>query len=237
MLFAFRAQPVAKHLHQQHGHPAALPQGRRPRRRRPREDHQPPRPLDDRHPALQRQGPDDAVRAAGLARTRIAAVHPALREDHPAHADQGLHRRRLLRPQRPHHRGPPRPRRHHQRRRRRRRPWQFYDLGHGYCSYSFFEQCPHRMACARCDFYLPKHSGKAQLLEAKDNLQRMLVADPAHRRRARRRRRRPGRPRLPARPARRHARHQPAHATPARTAASATLLPIIDVRQAKTGQP
>jgi integrase len=52
-------------------------------------------------------------------------------------------------------------------------PWQYYDLGHGYCTYSFFEQCPHRMACARCDFYTPKDSSKAQLLEAKDNLQRM----------------------------------------------------------------
>lgn len=27
-------------------------------------------------------------------------------------------------------------------------PWQHYDLGHGYCTYTFFEQCPHRMACA-----------------------------------------------------------------------------------------
>jgi hypothetical protein len=34
-------------------------------------------------------------------------------------------------------------------------PWQYFDLGHGFCTYSFFEQCPHRMACARCDFYLP----------------------------------------------------------------------------------
>jgi integrase len=57
-------------------------------------------------------------------------------------------------------------------------PWQHYDLGHGYCSYSFFEQCPHRMACAHCDFYLPKSSTKAQLLEAKDNLQRMLASVP-----------------------------------------------------------
>jgi hypothetical protein len=56
--------------------------------------------------------------------------------------------------------------------------WQHYDLGHGYCSYTFFEQCPHRMACARCDFYIPKKSGKAQLLEAKDNLQRMLASIP-----------------------------------------------------------
>jgi Phage integrase family len=57
-------------------------------------------------------------------------------------------------------------------------PFDFYDLGHGYCSYSFFEQCPHRMACARCDFYIPKPSSEAQLLEAKDGLQRMLVEIP-----------------------------------------------------------
>ncbi|MHB8689502.1 MAG: tyrosine-type recombinase/integrase [Candidatus Dormibacteraceae bacterium] len=58
------------------------------------------------------------------------------------------------------------------------RPWQYFDLGHGYCTYSFFEQCQHRMACARCDFYVPKHSERAQLLEAKANLQRMLIEIP-----------------------------------------------------------
>ncbi len=52
-------------------------------------------------------------------------------------------------------------------------PWKFYDLGHGYCTYDFFEQCPHRMACARCSFYLPKRSTKAQILEAKANLLRL----------------------------------------------------------------
>ena len=57
-------------------------------------------------------------------------------------------------------------------------PWQYFDLGHGYCTYSFFEQCAHRMACARCDFYLPKDSSQAQLVEAKDNLQRMLASIP-----------------------------------------------------------
>ena len=57
-------------------------------------------------------------------------------------------------------------------------PWQHYDLGHGLCSYSFFEQCQHRMACAKCDFCTPKTSTKAQLLEARDNLQRMLVSIP-----------------------------------------------------------
>lgn len=49
-------------------------------------------------------------------------------------------------------------------------PWKFYDLGHGYCTYDFFDQCPHRMACAKCSFYLPKHSSQAQLLEGKTNL-------------------------------------------------------------------
>jgi hypothetical protein len=53
------------------------------------------------------------------------------------------------------------------------RPWKFYDLGHGYCTYDFFDQCPHRMACAKCSFYLPKGSTRAQLLEGKTNLLRM----------------------------------------------------------------
>ncbi|MFD7879110.1 hypothetical protein ACFV5G_34305 [Streptomyces sp. NPDC059766] len=35
-------------------------------------------------------------------------------------------------------------------------PWQQYHLGHGYCSYTFIEQCQHRTACARCDFYTPE---------------------------------------------------------------------------------
>jgi hypothetical protein len=34
------------------------------------------------------------------------------------------------------------------------------------------------MACARCDFYTPKDSSKAQLLEAKKKLQRMLASIP-----------------------------------------------------------
>jgi hypothetical protein len=34
------------------------------------------------------------------------------------------------------------------------------------------------MACAKCDFYTPKHSSEALLLEAKDNFQRMLAAVP-----------------------------------------------------------
>jgi hypothetical protein len=57
-------------------------------------------------------------------------------------------------------------------------PWKYYDLGHGYCTYDFFDQCPHRMACAKCSFYRPKLSAQGQLLEGKAHLQRMLQAIP-----------------------------------------------------------
>jgi len=52
-------------------------------------------------------------------------------------------------------------------------PWKYYDLGHGFCSYDFFDQCPHRMACAKCGFYIAKGSSRAHLLEGRANLQRM----------------------------------------------------------------
>jgi hypothetical protein len=34
------------------------------------------------------------------------------------------------------------------------------------------------MACAKCDFYTPKGSSKAQLLEARTNLQHMVTSIP-----------------------------------------------------------
>lgn len=52
-------------------------------------------------------------------------------------------------------------------------PWRFYHLGHGYCTYDFFDQCQHRMACAHCGFYVAKSSMKAQWLEANQYLKRM----------------------------------------------------------------
>ena len=42
-----------------------------------------------------------------------------------------------------------------------------------YCTYTFFDQCPHRLACARCAFYRPKPSSRDQLLEARGNLLRL----------------------------------------------------------------
>jgi hypothetical protein len=51
-------------------------------------------------------------------------------------------------------------------------PWR-YDLGHGYCRYEFFAQCPHRLACARCDYYEPKDSQDVLILEAEGSLVRL----------------------------------------------------------------
>jgi integrase len=115
-------------------------------------------------------------------------------------------------------------------------PWQHYDLGHGYCSYTFFEQCPHRMACARCDFYIPKDSGKAQLLEAKDNLQRMLASIPLTD--DERAAVDDGQAALDSLLGRLADVPTPAGATPRQLAPppTAILLPIVDVRQGKSRQ-
>jgi hypothetical protein len=53
-------------------------------------------------------------------------------------------------------------------------PWKYYDLGEGYCTYDFFAKCPHRLACARCPFYLPKQSSAGQLLAVRDGIEQML---------------------------------------------------------------
>lgn len=52
--------------------------------------------------------------------------------------------------------------------------WKYYDLGHGFCTNTFWAECKHRMACARCPFYRPKTSTMEQLVEGKANLVRML---------------------------------------------------------------
>ncbi|RKK01475.1 hypothetical protein EBE87_27355 [Pseudoroseomonas wenyumeiae] len=66
-------------------------------------------------------------------------------------------------------------------------PWQHYDLGHGYCSYTFFEQCPHRMACA---LRLLQHQAERQGAAAGGKIRHrpQAGADPARRWRTRRRR-------------------------------------------------
>ncbi|KAB2892807.1 MAG: tyrosine-type recombinase/integrase [Bacteroidetes bacterium] len=57
-------------------------------------------------------------------------------------------------------------------------PWKYYDLGHGYCTYDFFEQCPHRMACARCSFYRPKPELFDQLMANQQRYLQMLQEIP-----------------------------------------------------------
>ena len=74
-------------------------------------------------------------------------------------------------------------------------PWQYYDRGHGYCTYTFFEQCQHRMACARCDFYTPKKLQQGPTPGGQGQPATHARQHPAHRRRTRRRRRRRGRAR------------------------------------------
>jgi hypothetical protein len=57
-------------------------------------------------------------------------------------------------------------------------PYAFYDLGDSYCSNPFWSSCPHRMACAGCDFNLPKVSARAQALESKASIRRYLETVP-----------------------------------------------------------
>ncbi|HEY9285342.1 MAG TPA: site-specific integrase [Pyrinomonadaceae bacterium] len=57
-------------------------------------------------------------------------------------------------------------------------PWQYFDLGHGWCTHAFFIDCPHRLACPKCQFYVPKDSAKGQLIEGQANLQQMLQRIP-----------------------------------------------------------
>ena len=61
---------------------------------------------------------------------------------------------------------------------RKRTGYSRHVRGHGYCTYDFFDQCPHRMACAKCAFYRPKASSEAQLVESKANLLRLQQAIP-----------------------------------------------------------
>ncbi|WP_395398158.1 tyrosine-type recombinase/integrase [Novosphingobium sp. BL-8A] len=57
-------------------------------------------------------------------------------------------------------------------------PYAFYDLGDSYCSNPFWSACPHRMACAGCDFNVPKASARAQALESQASIRRYLEEVP-----------------------------------------------------------
>jgi hypothetical protein len=93
------------------------------------------------------------------------------------------------------------------------------------------------MACARCDFYTPKDSSHAQLLEAKDNLQRMLASIPLTD--DERAAVQDGQAALDTLLTQLADIPTPSGATPRqiRGQPAVTLLPIADVRHRKNGQP
>ncbi|HEV2416998.1 MAG TPA: tyrosine-type recombinase/integrase [Terriglobia bacterium] len=43
--------------------------------------------------------------------------------------------------------------------------YKYVHFGHGYCANPYWAQCVHRMACQRCEFYMPGDSANAQALE------------------------------------------------------------------------
>jgi hypothetical protein len=58
-------------------------------------------------------------------------------------------------------------------------PWRYFALGSGdRCSNPFYSRCAHRMACAKCDFYVPSDTQVEKLLEAKGSLERMYMEMP-----------------------------------------------------------
>ena len=92
------------------------------------------------------------------------------------------------------------------------------------------------MACARCDFYTPKDSSQAQLLEAKGNLQRMLASIPLTD--DERAAVQDGQAALDKLLTQLADTPTPAGATPRQISSqpTVTLLPIVDVRHGKNGQ-
>ena len=146
---------------------ASLPQSRRAIRGRARPDHQPPGASNHRDPALQCQGADEPVRAAGVARPSLTRKHATLHQNQPDEASPVIHGRRLFRPQSACGLGADRPGRGPERSARRGglaalrpRAWLLHLR-------TLFDQCPHRMACARCDFYVPKGSTPSPAIRGK----------------------------------------------------------------------
>ncbi len=52
----------------------------------------------------------------------------------------------------------------------------YYELGHGLCANPYWRQCPYRMACVRCEFYVPGE--RAQYVRAKQGIRHMLETIP-----------------------------------------------------------
>jgi hypothetical protein len=56
--------------------------------------------------------------------------------------------------------------------------YKYVHLGHGYCANPYWVQCLHRMACQRCELYLPGDSARAQALEADTHNLKLLEQIP-----------------------------------------------------------
>jgi len=114
---------------------------------------------------FKREGANESVRVARVARASPTVLYATIREDHAHKADEvvfrcgyfgrNLRAIEVLIDQEKVRSGVG-----------AQEAWKFYDLGHGYCTYDFFDQCPHRMACAKCSFYLPKESTAAACWKA-----------------------------------------------------------------------
>ena len=90
-------------------------------------------------------------------------------------------------------------------------PWQHYDLGHGWCSYSFFEQCPAPDGLRPLRLLHPERLHQSPAARGQRQPAAHARQHPAHRRRTRRRRRRTHRSHRPARPAHRRPHTRRAH--------------------------
>jgi hypothetical protein len=60
----------------------------------------------------------------------------------------------------------------------RREAYKYVYLGDGYCANLYWALCQHRMACQRCDFYVPGESARVQALEANTYNQHLLEEIP-----------------------------------------------------------
>lgn len=60
-------------------------------------------------------------------------------------------------------------------------PWQYFDLAHEYCTYTFFEQRPHRMACAQLRFLRAKELEQSPIVGGARQLATHARADSSHR--------------------------------------------------------
>ncbi len=173
-LFAHRGRLLGMSFSERHVDPSTLPQSRCSRGGRPWQTDQPPRAVNDRQHARQRQRANDPAGTPTVAWPPLAILHAALLQILPtklgrAYADADYFRRNVrtvdvLIDEQTILSGAA----------ANGVPWKYFDLGHGLSANPFYEQCPHRMACARCPFYRPKPSTMEANAEGAAHLRKMI---------------------------------------------------------------